>query len=185
MRLLASRGPADDEFVEFVHTAWPSLYRTAVLLAGEHALAEDLVQTALAKTYVHWHRIRDHASARGYARRVLVNATNSWFRKRSTAERPVDVVPDRLGGGDPAAAAPERIDLVAALADLSPRQRAVIVLRYYEDLSVAATAEQLRISTGTVKSQTSAALSRLRALLGDEVDLPDDQLLTTTGGHHA
>lgn len=171
MPVIAPRGSKDDEFVELVHAAWPALYRTAVLLVRDHALAEDLVQSALAKTYSHWHRIRDTGAAQAYARRALVNTTTSTFRRKSyRSERPTAELPEKVGvpAGDPA----ERLDVRAALAELAPRQRAVVVLRFYDDLSVQDTADLLGISTGTVKSQTSAALDRLRVLLDVDVDVP-------------
>lgn len=171
----------EEEFVELVHAAWPSLYRTAVLLTGDHGLAEDLVQTALARTYARWGRLREPAAARGYARRALVTQTTSWYRRRSTRnERPTEVLPERAGHGDTGSAVSDRVDVAAALAQLPPRQRAVIVLRFYDDLSVQETAEALGVATGTVKSQTSVALTKLRTLLGD-VELTT----TAPGGHHA
>lgn len=163
-----SSPPSDEQFTELVHAAWPSLYRTAYLLLGDPAEAEDLVQTALAKTYAHWGKVRDVAAAPGFARTTLVNTASSWFRRRSWRnERPTEVLPD-----DAAASGPDETDrptLVAALAQLPPRQRAVVVLRFYEDLDVAATAAALGCSPGTVKSQTSDALAKLRTLLGDSV----------------
>lgn len=160
------RPPSDAEFTEFVHATWPRLYRTAHLLLGEHALAEDLVQTALAKTYGSWSKVRSLDAAPAYARTVLVNTATSWFRRRSWRnEHPTDQLPDSGYDADPA----ERPAMSAALAQLPPRQRAVIVLRYYEDLSVADTATALGCSPGTVKSQTSEALAKLRTLLGEAV----------------
>lgn len=184
MPVIASRGPTEEEFVELVHAAWPALYRTAVLLVREHALAEDLVQTALARTYSHWHRIRDVGAAHAYARRALVNTATSTFRRRAfRGERPTAVLPERAAPG--AGAGPdERIDVLAALARLAPKQRAVVVLRFYDDLSVQDTADALGVTTGTVKSQTSAALARLRVLLGDEVVL-DEPTTVLPGGSHA
>ncbi|HVK27724.1 MAG TPA: SigE family RNA polymerase sigma factor [Nocardioides sp.] len=185
MPVTASRGPTEEEFVELVHAAWPSLYRTAVLLVREHALAEDLVQTALAKTYSHWHRIRDAGAARAYARRALVNTATSTFRRRAfRSERPTGVLPEPAAAR-PGTGAEERIDILAALAQLAPKQRAVVVLRFYDDLSVQDTADALGVSTGTVKSQTSAALARLRALLGDEVDLDEPTTVALPGGTRA
>ncbi|MFC7503962.1 SigE family RNA polymerase sigma factor [Nocardioides sp. GCM10030258] len=185
----ASRAPTEDEFVELVHAAWPSLYRIGLLLVGEHALAEDLVQTALAKTYAHWHKVREPAAARAYARRIMVNTATSWFRRRSFGERPTEELPDRPAAGatDEHSDRIDQIDMVAALAQLAPRQRAVVVLRFYEDLSVRETAAALGVTDGTVKSQTSLALERLRTILGDEVALPADAPTTTysTGGAHA
>ena len=161
-----SRRPSDGEFTEFAHASWASLYRTAYLLLGDRAEAEDLVQTALAKTYAAWPKVRDVHAAPGYARTVLVNTASSWFRKRSWRnERPTAVLPDLVDEHDPS----DRPALMSALAVLPPRQRAVVVLRYYEDLSVAQAASALGVSEGTVKSQTSDALARLRTLLGDAV----------------
>ncbi|MDQ4053805.1 MAG: SigE family RNA polymerase sigma factor [Actinomycetota bacterium] len=160
------RSPSDGEFTEFVHASWASLYRTAYLMLGDRAEAEDLVQTTLAKTYASWSKVRDVGAAPGYARTVLVNTAASWFRKKSWRnEQPTANVPDRPHETDPS----DRPAVVDALAQLPPRQRAVIVLRYYEDLSVAQTASALGCSDGTVKSQTSDALNRLRGLLGDAV----------------
>jgi RNA polymerase sigma-70 factor (sigma-E family) len=161
-----SRSPTDGEFTEFVHASWASLYRTAYLMLGDRSEAEDLVQTTLAKTYASWPKVRDIDAAPAYARTVLVNTAASWFRKKSWRnERPTATVPDRAHETDPS----DRPALVGALAQLPPRQRAVIVLRYYQDLSVAQTASALGCSDGTVKSQTSDALNRLRDLLGDAV----------------
>lgn len=174
-------GATEEEFVELVHAAWPSLYRTAILLTGDHGLAEDLVQTALARTYARWGRLREPAAARGYARRALVNQTTSWYRRRSTrSERPTEVLPEPASDADTGRTVSDRLDVAVALAELAPRQRAVVVLRFYDDLSVQETADVLGVSTGTVKSQTSVALTRLRTLLGD-VELTT----TATGGHHA
>lgn len=169
------RPPSDAEYTEFVHATWPSLYRTAYLLLGDHAEAEDLVQTSLAKTYAAWHRVRDLQAAPGYARTVLLNTAASWFRRKSWRnERPSAVLPERGYELDHT----DRPAVVDALRHLPPRQRAVIVLRYYEDLSVAQAATALGCSEGTVKSQTSDALARLRTLLGDAV-VPQ-----TLGAHH-
>jgi RNA polymerase sigma-70 factor (sigma-E family) len=160
------RSPSDGEFTEFVHASWASLHRTAYLLLGDRAEAEDLVQTTLAKTYASWSKVRDVDAAPAYARTVLVNTAASWFRKKSWRnERPTASLPDSVHETDPT----DRPVLIDALAQLPPRQRAVIVLRYYDDLSVGQTAEALGCSDGTVKSQTSDALTRLRGLLGDAV----------------
>ena len=156
----------DEEFTEFVHAAWPGLYRTAYLMLGEHQLAEDLVQSALAKTYASWHRVREPEAAPAYARVVLANTAASWFRRRSWRnEHPSEILPETGHEHDPS----DRPAVVDALRTLPPRQRAVVVLRYYDDLSVRDVAHALGISEGTVKSQTSDALNRLRLLLGDAV----------------
>ena len=169
------RTPSDGEFTEFAHASWASLYRTAYLMLGDAAESEDLVQTALAKTYAAWPKVRDVNAAPGFARTVLVNTASSWFRKRSWRnERPTEALPDVVEERDPS----DRPAVMDALAALPPRQRAVIVLRYYEDLSVAQAATALGITEGTVKSQTSDALARLRTLLGDAV-VPH-----TLGAHH-
>lgn len=164
------RRPTDGEFTEFAHASWASLYRTAYLLLGDPADAEDLVQTALAKTYAAWPQVRDVDAAPGYARTVLVNTASSWFRRRSWRnERPTESLPDRAHPAGYEHDPSDRPALMSALAVLPPRQRAVIVLRFYEDLSVAQAAAALGCSEGTVKSQTSDALARLRTLLGDAV----------------
>src|SRR4051794_19673220 len=161
-----ARAVADEEFAEFVHAVWPRLYRTAYLMLGDHQLAEDLVQTSLAKTYATWRKVKDPGAAPAYARVVLANTAAAWFRKRSWRnEHPTETLPDAGLEQDLS----ERSMLAAALGTLAPRQRAVIVLRYYDDLSVRDVAHALGISEGTVKSQTSDALARLRTLLGEEV----------------
>lgn len=162
------RPPTDEEFTNLVHARWNELYRTAYLMLGDAAEAEDLVQTALAKTYANWRKVRSLEAAPAYARATLVNTAASWFRKKGWRnERPTEVLPEvsDATGPDPAA----RLSVIAALAALPPRQRAVVVLRYYEDMSVAQVAHALAISEGTVKSQTSEALTKLRAALGDAV----------------
>jgi RNA polymerase sigma-70 factor (sigma-E family) len=163
---------SDEQFTAFVNDAWRPLYRTAYLLLGEHGAAEDLAQAALTKTYVAWGRIREPEAAFGYARSVLLNEARSLFRRSSwRRELPSDELPEQPHESDLSA----RPAVLDALRLLPPRQRAVVVLRYYEDLDVARTAELLGCSTGTVKSQTSDALSKLRRLLGDAV-LPEGAL---------
>lgn len=161
-----TRPPTDDEFAELVHACWAGLYRTAYLMLGDAAEAEDLVQTALAKTYASWRKVRSVEAAPGYARTTLVNTAASWFRKKGWRnERPTDVLPETQHEADLS----DRPVLMDALATLPPRQRAVVVLRFYEDLSVSQVARALDVTEGTVKSQTSEALSKLRVLLGDSV----------------
>ena len=172
------RSPNDAEFTDFVHGAWPGLYRTAYLLVGDAGLAEDLVQTSLAKTYASWGDVREVSRARGYARTVLVNTATSWFRRRSwRREVATTDITDRSVDATESDHT-DRFVLTAALAELPVRQRAVVVLRFYEDLSVEQTAEVLSISPGTVKSQTSHALTKLRASLGTSY------LSVEQGAHH-
>lgn len=154
-----STTPASDAFTAFVHDAWRPLYRTAYLLLGEHGAAEDLAQAALAKTYTGWSRIRERDAAYGYARTVLLNEARAMFRRTSWGrEQPVAVLPERPVERDPS----DRPAVLDALRTLPPRQRAVVVLRFYEDLTEAQAAHALGVSVGTVKSQTSKALARLR-----------------------
>ena len=146
------------------------LLRTAVLLAGDHQRAEDLVQEALFKVALRWRRLRDgHPEA--YARQVLVHDNISWWRKH---RREVLVEPPEGPPVDPGIATDRRLLLDRSLAALTPRQRAVVVLRFYEDLSEADTAEAMGCSVGTVKSQTHDALRRLRGLLPAIVKNPTE-----------
>lgn len=155
---------SDAEFRAFVAARSRALLRTAYLLTGDHQLAEDLLQTALTKTYLSWERIRDHGSVESYVRTTLVTTQISWWRRRWWSERSVGEVWER-----PADDAFDRFDewdrIWRSLRRLPPRQRAVVVLRYYEDLSEAEIARVLGCSTGTVKSQASRALATLRGRL--------------------
>jgi RNA polymerase sigma-70 factor (sigma-E family) len=147
-------------FSDYVAARSPALLRTAYLLTGNRADAEDLLQTTLAKTYLAWDRIRDREALDGYVRRTMVNTqTSFWRRKRP--ESLYDTPPD-LPGRDAHADSDLHDALWGALAKLGRKQRAVLVLRYYEDLTEADTAALLGISVGTVKSTTSRALAVLR-----------------------
>ena len=161
---------ADVEYTEFVRARSTALLRTAYLLTGDRGLAEDLVQTALTKVYLAWGRIRDRGSVEAYARRTLVTTATSWWRLRSwRRERPSgDLLPDVAvpAGTD---AVDERAHVWACVQALPPRQRAVIVLRYYEDLTEVQTAEALGCAVGTVKTQAHRAIERLRLSLGESV----------------
>jgi len=162
----SARDLRDADFAAYLAARQPSLLRTAYLLTGNRHDAEDLVQVAFAKLYLSWDKVRDHGSMDGYVRRILVNEHNSlwrraWKRREHAADDTVlhaldephhDDHEDGLGA--------ELWDVVQTL----PRKaRAVVVLRYYEELSEAETAAVLGISVGTVKSQTSRALAALRA----------------------
>lgn len=156
-------GEPDDGFDLFMAERWPGLVRSAYLLTGDRHDAEDLAQTALMKVFASWNRVRRADNADAYLRRVLVNCNLTRFRKRRVAEYPVSAMPESthpIRGND--GVLEERSAFMAALAELGPRQRAVIVLRYYEDLTEAQTAEVLGCSVGTVKSQNAKALQRLR-----------------------
>jgi RNA polymerase sigma-70 factor (sigma-E family) len=151
-------------FPEFMLARGAALARTAYLLTGDVVAAEELVQSALVKTATHWRRVTSAGNPEAYVRRIMVNERIGWWRRFGRREVPVAAPPDDLGG-DQSEAAARRIDLAAALAQLPTRQRAVVVLRYYEDMSEAATAAILGCSVGTVKSQASAALAKLRRLV--------------------
>jgi len=164
---VSGRSSIEDDFREFVVAR-----STAYLLAGDWATAEDLLQTALTKTYLAWKRLGEIEAVEPYARRVLVNTATSWWRRRWHGERPTEVLPER--------AAPDQLEeqlerdvLWRHVKALPARQRAVLVLRFYEDMSEAQTAALLKISPGTVKSQTSRALTTLRHRLAAEGVDPD------------
>lgn len=157
----------EEEFREFVAARSSALLRTAYLLAGDWATAEDLLQTALTKTYLAWKRLGGIEAVEPYARRVLINTATSWWRRRWHGERPTEVLPEQPGP-DRHEQALERDLLWRHVRALPARQRAVLVLRFYEDLSEAQTADLLEISPGTVKSQTARALATLRRRLAAE-----------------
>jgi RNA polymerase sigma-70 factor (sigma-E family) len=163
-----SRAPTDNEFAEFVTEVWSSMFHTAYLLLGDRGLAEDLVQTALAKTYIAWPRLREVDAAPAYAHKTLVNTASSWFRRKSwRRELPTSRMPET--SHEPRFE--NRPAVREALRRLTARQRAVVVLRYFRDMSVEDTASVLGCSTGTVKSQTSDALKKMRAHLGEATPL--------------
>ena len=156
-------------FSEFVELRSHALLRTAYLMVGDHQLAQDLLQEALIKTFIAWPRLRDPERVDSYVRRTIVTTAISWRRRRSFHERPVSSLPDALGADEVESLATHRV-LIAHLRGLPPRQRAAIVLRYYEDLSVAQTAEVMGCSEGAVKSHVSVGLGKLRERLGAELD---------------
>jgi RNA polymerase sigma-70 factor (sigma-E family) len=152
-----------EAFARFVDARQQALQRTAWLLTGDWALAEDLVQTALARSWPRWERIRRRDDPEIYVRRVIVNTWSTWYRRRSRGERPSGIVLDRAGPSDVAAEVTIRLAVRGALGVLTDRQRAVVVLRLFDDLSEAQVAQVLGCPVGTVKSQLSRALARLRA----------------------
>ncbi|HEX7738778.1 MAG TPA: SigE family RNA polymerase sigma factor [Marmoricola sp.] len=147
------------DFDDFVAARSTHLLRTAYLLTHDHALAEDLLQAALTKSWFAWKRI--DGDPEPYVRKVLFNTYATWWRRKWNGERATEELPDR-GVPDHAGAAASGHDLWEAISRLPKRQRAVVVLRYYEDLSEAETADLLGCSRGTVKSQLSKALAKLR-----------------------
>ncbi|MFF1301846.1 SigE family RNA polymerase sigma factor [Streptomyces sp. NPDC058307] len=156
----------EDRFQEFVRARWSHLVRTAYLLTGDAHHAEDLTQTALAKAYRSWRRVAGSDNPEAYVRRMLVTCNSDRFRKRRVKESLTDEPPELAGRDEAVARVDERGVLMAALAQLPPRQRAVVVMRYWEDLSEAEAAEVLGCSQGTVKSQASKGLAKLRTYPG-------------------
>jgi RNA polymerase sigma-70 factor (sigma-E family) len=152
----------DEEFRAYVAARSAALLRVARMLTGDRAEAEDLLQAALTKTYQAWGRIHDRAAIDGYVRRAMVNTQISWWRRRKLEEFPTDELPER-----PVDDHTRRWELHDALSRaldrLPERQRAAVVLRYYEDLSEPEIAGLLGISVGTVKSTVSRAVAKLRS----------------------
>lgn len=159
-----------EDFREFMATRSAALLRTAYLLTGDRGHAEDLVQSALARAYRHWGKVRSTGVPEAYVRRILVNERNrSWRRDRARRHEVAGEVPERPAA-DQTQAHAERDEMWRALQAMPPRARAVLVLRYWEDLSEAETAELLGCSIGTVKSQASRGLRKLADILaGDGV----------------
>ena len=158
----------DAEFTDYLHARQPALLRVAYLLTGDRHQAEDVLQTSLAKLYLAWDKVRDRDSVDAYVRRIMVNENNSlWRRGWKKREHATEVLPDRPhtdvydeGRSDA---------LWSVVQSLPPRARAVVVLRYYEQLTEAETADLLGISAGTVKSQCSRALAALRERVPDDL----------------
>lgn len=158
---------ARDAFKDYVSARSAALLRTAYLLTGNRADAEDLLQTSLAKTYLAWESIRDRDLVDTYVRRVMVNTRTSWWRRRRhLTEVVTDEVPELSPARDVTADIVLHDAVWTALSALPARQRMVVVLRYYEDLTEAETAQALGISVGTVKSTTARALAKMRQAPG-------------------
>ena len=156
-----------DDFEEFARARTPQLYRTAWLLTGDRHHAEDLVQETLAKMFRVWRGLQRIDNPPAYAQTVLARTFISQRRRRSWGEQPVSSMPERADRpGDPAL----RISLQTALAELAPLDRAVLVLRFFEDRSVEQVALDLGKNAGAIRTRTSRALDRLRAVLGTDVD---------------
>jgi RNA polymerase sigma-70 factor (sigma-E family) len=178
-----------EEFAAFMTGRWPGLVRLGYGLTGDRSLAEELAQTALASACTAWRRVRRADDPDAYVRKILVNAANRRFREQRRSawgREPVEVI-DRASAsaGDPAHLAGARSDLATALRGLPPRQRAVIVLRYWADLSDAQIADVLGCSEGTVRSQAWRALEKLRLspALRDENDPGDVSQAPSIGGN--
>lgn len=163
----------DSGFDEFAQASLRTLSRVAYLLTGDHHAAEELVQNALVVVALRWKRVAAADDPLAYARRLLYHEhISGWRRDRHRrAEYSTDQLPERLGVRDEANDTVRRVVMRRALGHLTPRQRAVIVLRYYEDLSEAEAADVLGCSIGTIKSQTHHALRRLRALAPELAEL--------------
>jgi len=156
----------DHEFTLFVAETSVRLRRTAFLLCGDREQAQDLLQTAYARTYAAWRRVR-RDDAEAYTRRVLINAHIDWYRRHPWRESTSLPMPENAPAlDDPAGLAADRLVIVNALRQLTARERAVVVLRYYADQSEAQTAHVLDVSVGTVKKTASVALRKLRETKG-------------------
>lgn len=160
------RGSDEERFTEFVRAHTASLFRTAYLMTGDFQRAEDVLQAAFVRVYLHWPRVEAMEQPLGYARKVVVNQAISWWRRRSSHESLLKLRDEPAWDG--------RLDEVAehervwqAVLSLPRRQRAVTVLRYYEDMDEAQIAETLGMATGTVKSHSHAAVRRLAEVLGE------------------
>jgi RNA polymerase sigma-70 factor (sigma-E family) len=164
--------PSLSEFDTFVRTRTPALLRSAYLLTGDQHLAEDLVQSALARTHRAWRGLHETGNAEAYTRKTMYHLQVSWWRRRRVAESMTGDMPEprRDASTDHANQTALRLSLRAALLKLSAKQRAVLVLRFFEDRSEAEAAELLGVSAGTVKSQTSRALARLRSVAPELAD---------------
>jgi RNA polymerase sigma-70 factor (sigma-E family) len=166
----------DEEFTAFVRDHGASLLRTAVLLTGERALGEDLVQTALARAYGKWSRVSRADVPVAYVRRLMVNSHLSWRRRLVSGEQVLACVPDHPGRHDQDRFAAAE-DLRRALLQLSPRMRTAVVLRYFEDLSQAETARLMGCTVSTVNNHVTHGLAALRELLGPH---PENEFAPTT-----
>lgn len=169
---------AGEGFEGWVRASSPRLRRLAYLLTGDLDEADDLLQSAYAKVLPRWHKISTYDSPEAYMHRVMVNLRTSWWRRSRNREWPTDEIPEaswRAGTPGQQEAAVESQVLLAALRALPERQRAAVVLRHWCDLSEAETADVMKCTVGTVKSNASRGLAHLRAALAQTPDLPDTQ----------
>jgi RNA polymerase sigma-70 factor (sigma-E family) len=157
-----------EDFAAFAASRWPGLVRLAYGLTGDRWAAEDITQTALARAYVAWRRVSRADDPDAYLRRILINTSNRRFRKRRVTEQPGD--PPERAADSPADLVGDRAVLVAALRELPAGQRAVVVLRYWEDLTDTQIGAALGCSASTVRSQLSRALAKLRVTVEEGED---------------
>jgi RNA polymerase sigma-70 factor (sigma-E family) len=168
----------DTGFAEYFAARSDAMRRTAFLLCGDWHRAEDLTQTAFTKLYLAWYRVARHEVLDGYMRQILIRAflderRLGWWRKVRLTDTPIEPVSHPPGQD---ADVSDRLTVLGALAAVPPRQRAVLILRYWEDLSITETAELLRCSEGTVKSQAARGLQSMRDLIGT-----DQETISRTG----
>ncbi|HET9896048.1 MAG TPA: SigE family RNA polymerase sigma factor [Streptosporangiaceae bacterium] len=149
------------EFSEFVAASQGKMVRLAELLTGDRGRAEDLAQHGFAKAYAAWRRIRT-GEPDAYVRRCIVNAHTDWWRRRSWREQPFAMIPEQPSLADATAVVADRELVMRALSRLTPRERVVLVLRFYLDMSELDIANKLKIAPGTVKSAASRGLAKLR-----------------------
>jgi RNA polymerase sigma-70 factor (sigma-E family) len=171
----------DEEFAAFVAASHERLRRTAYLICGDWHRASDITQEALIRVYVAWPRLDKRGGLASYARRAVVNVSIDQSRKRSSTEVPAANDERVASPYDLAGEISDRQALLQALGTLPPRQRACVVLRYFEDLPVAEVAGLLHVSEGTVKSQTARALDTLRARVASQTH--EELVVTGEGGH--
>lgn len=160
----------EDSFHEYVRARMPALFRVAYLLCGDAHLADDLVQHALIRVASRWERVVSAGDPDAYVRKIIYHQHVSWWRRRRGEAVPVAAPPDR-NVGDATAGVATSLALRRALARLTSKQRAVLVLRFFEDLTETQTAEAMGCSVNTVKSQTRAALARMRVLIPDDAEV--------------
>jgi RNA polymerase sigma-70 factor (sigma-E family) len=163
MREVVVDATADDEFSQFMHSRWAQLVRLGYGLTGDLHTAEDLAQTAFARAYASWGRVRRADDPDAYVRRIVVNANHNRFRKVRVSELLTDSLPELSAPADGVSQRDDRALLVQELMRLSHGQRAAVVLRYWLDLSESETASILGCSVGNVKSQTARGMAKLRS----------------------
>jgi RNA polymerase sigma-70 factor (sigma-E family) len=171
----AMRVTADEEFDAFFRARTRSLLRSAYLMTGDRHKAEDLVQETLARTHRAWHRIGPGGNPEAYARQVMYNLQISWWRRRRVPESLYGEMPERQVSRDHSGDTDTRLALRNALMGLTERQRAVIVMRYFEDRTEPEIADALGCRIGTVKSHAARALTALRAVLPDLTGFPNSE----------